>query len=66
LYVYSDGVHEIHKTDGEEWKFEEFVAFLSSHRQADASALDRLFEHVRQLHGSDQLDDDFSIFEAKF
>jgi sigma-B regulation protein RsbU (phosphoserine phosphatase) len=66
LYVYSDGVHEIHKTDGEEWKFEEFVDYLSACRQADGSTIDRLFEHVRELQGSDQLDDDFSIFEAKF
>jgi sigma-B regulation protein RsbU (phosphoserine phosphatase) len=29
LYLYSDVVHEIHKPDGEEWTFGEFVAFMS-------------------------------------
>jgi hypothetical protein len=28
--------------------------------------MDRLLSHVRQLRGSDQLADDFSILEARF
>lgn len=65
LYVYSDGVYEIHKTDGATWTFEEFVAFLSHPPAADVSMMDLLLNHVRQLHGSDQLEDDFSIVEAQ-
>ncbi|MHC4400148.1 MAG: SpoIIE family protein phosphatase [Planctomycetota bacterium] len=66
LYIYSDGVHEIHKTDGGEWTFEEFVAFMSQARDPAASIIDRLLGHVRRLNGSDNLDDDFSMMEARF
>ena len=35
-------------------------------RQSSDAPIDQLLQHVRQLRGSDQLDDDFSMFEAKF
>lgn len=67
LYVYSDGAHEIHKTDGTDWTFPEFVDTLSRFvaREPDG-AMDALHRHVRDLNGSDVLDDDFSILEARF
>jgi sigma-B regulation protein RsbU (phosphoserine phosphatase) len=65
LYTYTDGAHEIHKPDGTEWSFEEFVAFMSSPPES-ASLMDRLLWHVRELRGSTLLDDDFSIIEAQF
>ena len=66
LYLYSDGVHEIHKTDGEEWTYGEFVEFMSQPVDSSVSLSDRLLEHVRMLNGSDVLDDDFSIVEVRF
>ena len=47
LYVYSDGVHEIHKTDGSEWSFEEYVAFLTRILPEPSNAMDQLLQHVR-------------------
>jgi sigma-B regulation protein RsbU (phosphoserine phosphatase) len=66
LYVYSDGVHEIHKHDGSDWKFEEFVAFVSQPALATGLLMDRLYEYARALRGAPVLDDDFSILEAIF
>jgi sigma-B regulation protein RsbU (phosphoserine phosphatase) len=66
MYVYTDGVHEIHKVDGGEWTFDELVAFLSKPPDGDGSIMDHLHRHVCELHGSDMLDDDFSIIEACF
>ena len=66
LFVFSDGVHEIHQPDGEEWPFDDFVDYLSQIRQSHDAPIDQLLQHVRKLRGSDQLDDDFSMFEAKF
>jgi sigma-B regulation protein RsbU (phosphoserine phosphatase) len=66
LYIYSDGVHEIHKPDGESWTFGEFVEFLSQPAEASVSLPDRLLAHVRALKGSDLLDDDFSMVEVRF
>ena len=66
LFLYSDGVHEIHKSDGSEWDFEEFVAFMSQSPDPAVSISDRLLSHVRRLKGSDLLDDDFSMLELTF
>jgi sigma-B regulation protein RsbU (phosphoserine phosphatase) len=66
LYLYTDGVHEVHKADGTEWEFDEFVAFMSQPGDPATARMDRLLAHVRQLHGSDSLEDDFSIVEARF
>ncbi len=66
LYVYSDGVHEIQLPGGGEWAFQEFVDFVSAQAvESETSVMDRLFTHVRQLRGSAQLDDDFSIIEVR-
>jgi sigma-B regulation protein RsbU (phosphoserine phosphatase) len=62
-FIYSDGVHEIHKPDGSEWGYEDFVAFIGQSAPATGS---RMYEHVRALHGTPVLDDDFSILEAGF
>ena len=66
LYVYSDGVHEIHKADGGEWTFAEFVAFMSQPFDPTVSLSAKLLKHVRLLNGSDVLDDDFSMVEVRF
>jgi sigma-B regulation protein RsbU (phosphoserine phosphatase) len=67
LLVYSDGVHEIQKPDGGEWTFSEYVDFVASLPAGpDGEVMDRLLSHVRGLRGSEQLDDDFSIIEARF
>jgi len=67
LYLYSDGAHEIHKTDGSDWTFPEFVQTLRRLR-ADTpdDVMDGLYRHIRELHGPGVLDDDLSILEARF
>jgi sigma-B regulation protein RsbU (phosphoserine phosphatase) len=65
LYVYSDGCQEIMLTDGGIWPFENFLDFMAQSCPT-GSPLDRLLQHVRNIHGSDQLDDDFSIIEVRF
>lgn len=66
LYVFSDGAVEIHKPDGSVWSSEEFLDFISQPLDGPAPPMDRLIEHVRQLHGSDSLDDDLSMIEVRF
>ncbi len=66
MYILTDGVHEIHKVDGSEWTFAELVEFLLRPVDGDGSMMDRLHRHVCELHGSELLDDDFSIIEAHF
>jgi phosphoserine phosphatase RsbU/P len=64
LLIYSHGVFEIGKPDGTMWKFEEFVDYVG--RLPADGGLDQLLGHVRQLHASDVLADDFSLLEVRF
>jgi sigma-B regulation protein RsbU (phosphoserine phosphatase) len=65
LFIYSDGAFEIHKQDGTDWTFEEFIQFLSQPEDSQQHIMDRLIRHVRMLKGADVLDDDFSILELR-
>lgn len=65
LFLYSDGATEIHKRDGSEWTYDEFLAFMSQPEDSRESIMDRLIHHVRTLKGADVLDDDFSILELR-
>jgi sigma-B regulation protein RsbU (phosphoserine phosphatase) len=66
LYVVSDGTFEITRPDGSMWNSEEFQAFFVAPDEAGGSDLDRLFSHVKMLHGPGPLDDDFSIVRFQF
>ena len=65
LFIFSDGVFEIEKTDGKNWDFDEFLHFMATTATED-NAMDRLLAHTRQLHGSSILADDFSMLELTF
>ncbi len=68
LYLYSDGVYEIERTDQTMWSFDEFVAFMKQgpHDAIDDSKMDRLIAYDRQIQGRDEFVDDCSIVELQF
>lgn len=66
LFLYSDGVFEIHKEDGSEWTFEEFVDFMNQPVPKGDTKMDDLYRYVRELCGCEHLGDDFSILEIRF
>ncbi len=65
LFVYSDGVFEIHKQDGGTWTYREFMQFISQPDTAEDNIMDRLIRHVRMLKGGNVLDDDFSFMDVR-
>lgn len=65
LYIYSDGVYEVRKPDGEMWSFDEFKGYLLDLQGAE-SEIDQLYDHVRQMNQGDTLEDDFSMLTANF
>jgi phosphoserine phosphatase RsbU/P len=65
LFILSDGVFEIEKTDGTNWAFGEFLSYMATVPK-EANCIDRVLAHVRQLHGSETLADDFSMLEVVF
>ena len=62
LFLFSDGVFEIRQASGEMWEFDQFVNYLCT-APPDAPMIEQLLDHVRELQGARQLDDDFSMLE---
>jgi len=57
LYVFSDGVYEIARPDGDWQSREEFSQFL----QEKNPSVETIVERMRALHGSEEFEDDFSL-----
>ncbi|WP_171473004.1 SpoIIE family protein phosphatase [Frigoriglobus tundricola] len=65
LLVYSDGIMEIEKADGEMWPFEDFLARISSDLRAEGDLIARHLEFVRELGAQHVLSDDFSMMDVR-
>jgi phosphoserine phosphatase RsbU/P len=63
LFLFSDGVYEITQPDGTILEFEAFEEALTRAVPEGASELEELLRFVRDVHGSNDLDDDFSIIK---
>ena len=66
LYIFSDGVYEVKKSDGSMWRFDEFADFLNTVKAGGQSILDRLYSYAKYLGDSDTFEDDFAIVEVAF
>ena len=66
LYIFSDGVYEVEKSDGSMWQFQEFADFMSNVKADGQSILDRLYNHAKSLGNSENFEDDFTIVEVAF
>lgn len=64
LYVFSDGVYEIGKPDGEMMTYEAFSLLLAG--SDPSGTLDSVLGSIREYHGSDIFDDDVSLLEFRF
>jgi sigma-B regulation protein RsbU (phosphoserine phosphatase) len=66
LYIFSDGVYEVKKSDGSMWRFDEFADFMKNVKAGGQSILDRLYNYAKNLGHSDTFEDDFTIVEVAF
>ena len=66
LYIFSDGVYEVEKSDGSMWQFEEFAAFMNNMKSRNQSRLDRLHQYADTINLEDNFADDFTILEVAF
>jgi sigma-B regulation protein RsbU (phosphoserine phosphatase) len=66
LYIFSDGVYEIEKSDGSMWQFEEFAEFMNKSDSGSQSRLDRLYQHAETIRNQVTFEDDFTIVEVAF
>jgi len=65
LYVFSDGVYEIMNKNGAYWEFDDLRAYLKDSGDRGKTTMDDLWAHVRQIAGSETLEDDFSVLEIR-
>jgi phosphoserine phosphatase RsbU/P len=63
LFLFSDGAYEITRPDGTMLEFEDLEEFLARPVPEGASELEELLRFARDVHGSQELDDDFSIIK---
>jgi sigma-B regulation protein RsbU (phosphoserine phosphatase) len=66
LYVFSDGVYEIHKKDGSMYKFDDFLNFIKLSELRIGTNLDIIFEYTKKIKGNEKLNDDFTILRVDF
>lgn len=66
LFLYSDGVYEITKPDGDVLTLDEYVQVLSLPTPPGADPLDRIQEYTQKLNGPGAYADDYSIIEFVF
>jgi serine phosphatase RsbU (regulator of sigma subunit) len=63
LFLFSDGAYEIEQPDGTMLESEAFEEVLTRAVPEGSSELQELLHFVRDFHGSEELDDDFSIIK---
>jgi sigma-B regulation protein RsbU (phosphoserine phosphatase) len=66
LLVYSDGVFEIEKPDGQMWQYTDFIELIGPHLSSESELIERHLKFVRDLSGTETLGDDFSMVEVRF
>ncbi|MGD0224803.1 MAG: SpoIIE family protein phosphatase [Terriglobia bacterium] len=66
LYLFSDGVYEVDSPDGSMWTLEGLQGFLQSSAAVSGQEIDALWKKLQEMHGSDVLEDDFSLLRVDF
>lgn len=66
LLVYSDGVFEVEKPDGQMWQYSDFVERIGPHFEQDGDLIEKHLKFVRELSHNETLGDDFSMVEVRF
>ncbi|MDB9315860.1 SpoIIE family protein phosphatase [Spirulina sp. CS-785/01] len=66
LFLFSDGVYEVHQEDGNVLGLEQFIALLKAYQLQPQRNLDQIIAEIQAANAHPALDDDASILEIKF
>jgi phosphoserine phosphatase RsbU/P len=66
FYLFSDGIYEIIKSDGELWGLDSFIQMITNSPHTSNQHLSQVIQHVNFINSSDNFDDDLSIVKVKF
>jgi phosphoserine phosphatase RsbU/P len=65
LFLFSDGVYEIHQPNGEIWGIHSLIELLKIYQQNSKEHLSDLFQKIQSVSAHQPLEDDFSIVEMQ-
>lgn len=64
LYIFSDGIYEIHQQDGKVWGLDSFINYLTNfHNQSEIIEVEQILQQIQQLHNKTSLNDDVSLLQ---
>ncbi len=66
LYIFSDGIYEIERSDGTVWGLDEFIELLKDFQKRPQQNLDILLRQVQFWNSKAQFDDDLSVLKVEF
>ncbi|MEG3897255.1 MULTISPECIES: SpoIIE family protein phosphatase [unclassified Microcoleus] len=66
LYIFSDGVYEIHQPDGNIWGLDPFIDLLAAYNGASADQLELVLNYIQTLNAKAVFDDDWSLLKVNF
>lgn len=66
VYLFSDGVYELEKPDGNMWELDDFIEVLKTPPPAGKSEIDRAIDMAKEIQDSDDFEDDFSMVKFTF
>ncbi|NJK37750.1 MAG: SpoIIE family protein phosphatase [Oscillatoriales cyanobacterium RM1_1_9] len=66
LYVFSDGVYEIHQPNGGILGLDAFVKLLADHYHTAEGSLDTILNIIKGINSNNPFDDDFSLLKVQF
>jgi sigma-B regulation protein RsbU (phosphoserine phosphatase) len=66
LYIFSDGVYEIHQPDGNIWGLDPFIDLLAAYNDASADQLEQILKYTQKLNAKAVFDDDWSLLKVNF
>ena len=66
LYIFSDGVYEIHQPDGDIWGLDPFIDLLAAYNGGTADQLELVLNYTQKLNAKAVFDDDWSLLKVNF
>jgi len=65
LFIFSDGVYEVHQQDGVMWGLNQLIELLKVYQKTSQGQLSDLFQKIQLISANQILEDDFSIVEMQ-
>ena len=66
LYIFSDGIYEIDRGNGNIWSLDEFISLLEDYQKGSDRSVKNLVERIKIHNNNYNLEDDLSVIQITF